>query len=73
MTSLSFSLIALLLALFLITTQARPEYRDVNPSNRLKRFGGWGGGTYRYGPCGYGGCTGGSGVGFGYGGGGRGG
>ena len=22
----------------------------------MKRFGGWGGGTYRYGPCGYGGC-----------------
>ncbi|KAL7075852.1 hypothetical protein ACQ4LE_005128 [Meloidogyne hapla] len=38
---------------------------------RIKRFGGWGGGTYRYGPCGYGGCQGG-GV-YGYGGGGGGG
>ncbi|CAK5068468.1 unnamed protein product [Meloidogyne enterolobii] len=71
---LSFSLLSLVFTFLLVTTQARPEYRqisNVNSSNRVKRFGGWGGGTYRYGPCGYGGCSGGSG--FGYGGGGYGG
>nr|CAD2208531.1 unnamed protein product [Meloidogyne enterolobii] len=59
MTKLKISLLFILTLLFIyINLINSTETNSDNNEGRLKRFGGWGGGTYRYGPCGYGGCNG---------------